>query len=356
MSRSATLPRPELRPPQPTPTAASPTWPRRRVVLAAVGVVLLAIVARLGVTDRDVLQDLGSLVARSAADCRHLRWQFTAVVIVLGALHYIAAATATRAASGLHLRLPETIMVQLAAAAANRVTPAGIGGSAVNGRYFVRRGLSVPAAVGALAALNVLGAVADLIVFAALVLAGGVFGLNGGTHELGRLWSRLSHLVAPLRSPWLWLGLVVVVIGVSLTRARRARGKGASWRALVSPALSLGRHPRRLLVLTAASGSTTLVLALAFIASVAMVPGPQPQLSTGALLVAYLAASAVGNAVPVPAGLGATELAYIGVLVTAHVPTPQAVEIVVIFRLITFWLPAVAGVLASRQLRRTAAL
>jgi hypothetical protein len=42
--------------------------------------------------------------------------------------------------------------------------------------------------------------------------------------------------------------------------------------------------------------------------------------------------------VPTPAGVGSTETALVLVLTTDGVPTAHAVEVVVIFRVITFWL------------------
>jgi uncharacterized membrane protein YbhN (UPF0104 family) len=69
-----------------------------------------------------------------------------------------------------------------------------------------------------------------------------------------------------------------------------------------------------------------------------------------------MAGSAAGNAVPLPAGLGSTELALVAILVAGSLPTSRAVEIVLIFRLVTFWLPAAGGLLAARYLHRCSAL
>ena len=66
--------------------------------------------------------------------------------------------------------------------------------------------------------------------------------------------------------------------------------------------------------------------------------------------------AAASNSVPIPAGLGATETALIGVLVAADVPTAEAFDEVMIFRLITFWLPALLGIVAARRLRNAGAL
>ncbi len=99
-----------------------------------------------------------------------------------------------------------------------------------------------------------------------------------------------------------------------------------------------------------------MILAFAFAASVAMVPGPLPKAGLGALVIAFMLGTAAGTAIPLPAGLGSTEAALIAVLVSVHVPAAAAVQQVLIFRIITFWLPAGIGVFATHHLRRQAAL
>jgi uncharacterized membrane protein YbhN (UPF0104 family) len=80
-------------------------------------------------------------------------------------------------------------------------------------------------------------------------------------------------------------------------------------------------------------------------------PNPRPTIALGGLLVAFKLAAAAGTSVPIPAGLGTTEAALIAVLVTAHVQAGHAVQVVLIFRLVTFWLPVLA-LLALRHLHR----
>jgi uncharacterized membrane protein YbhN (UPF0104 family) len=125
---------------------------------------------------------------------------------------------------------------------------------------------------------------------------------------------------------------------------------------MVVPVRALLRRPRALATLLVASGSTTLILGCAFVATTVMVPGPHPAAGIGTLLVAFMLGAAAGSAVPIPAGLGSTEAALVAVLLSVHVPAAQAVEEVLIFRLITFWSPAAVGVLASRYLYRRAAI
>ncbi|MFL6163551.1 MAG: YbhN family protein [Jatrophihabitantaceae bacterium] len=301
---------------------------------------------------------LGLLISATNLDPdSSMRWQYGLLVLALAALHYVATAIAARAAAGISLPIGETLLVQLAAAAANRLTPAGIGAAAVSVRYFTRRGLRLTAAMGAVAALSVLGAVADLILLSTLVLAGRWFGLSGGSQEINVLATHVEHLVAPVRSPWLWSAAAAVATGLALIWiwsgcAGLTHRGGQFW----TPAARMLRHPLSLAILLLASGATTLILGFAFIASTAMIPGPSPHTSLGALLVGFMVGAAAGSAVPVPAGVGSTEAALVAVLIQVQVPASHALAEVLVFRILTFWLPAALGMLALRRLRRRRAL
>lgn len=301
---------------------------------------------------------LGVLISATRIDDDiSTRWQFLVLVLGLAALHYVATAVAVRSASGIALPVGESLLVQLAAATANRFTPAGIGASAVTVRYFTRRGLRLPAALGAVAVLSVLGAVADLIVLSILVLGGRWLGLSGGPQEIKVLLAHIAHLVAPLGSPGLWSAVTAISIGLVLIRIRSERaGRPGRWRQFWTPIDRIRRHPSSLVTLLVASGATTLILGFAFVASTAMIGGPRPQASLGALLVGFMIGAAAGSAVPVPGGLGSTETALVGILVQLQVPASHAVEEVLTFRVLTFWLPAALGLLATRRLRRLRAL
>jgi uncharacterized membrane protein YbhN (UPF0104 family) len=342
----------------------SPRGPRRRdswgwrigAVLTALLLVSAAIVSVADV-DGDTGGDLLGLLRLIGRDLLHLRWPFAALVLLLGSLHYLAAAIAARAACGIRLPLGETMLAQLAASTADRLTPGGVGAAAVNGRYFHRRGLTLPAALGAVASLHFLGPVTDIGVLAFLVFAGSWFGLNGGAHEVGALTAKLTHSVSTFTSPWVLATIgVVLALLVAFRHWHKPKGKGRDWAMFWVPIRQLLAHPSRLLTLAAASGATTLILAFAFAASVAMVPGPRPVAGLGALMIAFLLGTAAGNALPIPGGLGTTEAALISVLVGLHVPVAAAVQQVLIFRIITFWLPALFGILAARKLRRCSAL
>jgi uncharacterized membrane protein YbhN (UPF0104 family) len=348
--------------PEQSPAQSPPPAHRRRprgwVLALAGGLLAVGLTITVATVHGDSGTDVLGVLSSAGRGLTRLRWQFAAVVVGLAGLHYVASAMAARAASGLPLRLRETLLVEFAAAAANRLTPAGLGGSALHARYFTRRGLDAPAAIGAVGALAVLGAVSDLLVLIVLVLAVQAFGLGGGAHELALLLTHIRQALGPVRSPWLWLAVAAVVVPLAVwwvVRHRRRRGEtvvGRFW----APVRRLAQRPVALATLIAASGSTTLIMGLAFVTSTAAVPGPQPIASVLVLLVAFMLGSAAGSSVPVPAGLGSTEAALIAVLMSVGETAAHAVQVVIIYRIITFWAPAAVGILTSRSLYRRRAI
>jgi glycosyltransferase 2 family protein len=68
--------------------------------------------------------------------------------------------------------------------------------------------------------------------------------------------------------------------------------------------------------------------------------------------VVYLTGSAIGSIIPTPGGLGAVEAALTAGLTAAGVPGGVAVSAVLLFRLLTFWLPVPVGWVAFNYLER----
>jgi uncharacterized membrane protein YbhN (UPF0104 family) len=344
---------------QPLASAARATSGRRLwtlVVLAGLVLLGAAAVASVAALDGDGGADTYVLVGRVAADLTRVGWAAAALVLAFTFAHYLATAVAARAASGIALPLREVFLVQLAAAAANRLTPAGLGGSAVTARYLTRRGLPAAGAVGCVTALAGFGVLADLIVLAALLGVGPLIGFSGGRSESRLLLHRVLSLIRPLNSVWFDIGCGVLILAAVAFAVSRRRRSAETLRRFWAPLRQLAQRPRALSTLMSASALTTLVLAGGFVASTHLIPGARPHVGALVLGVGYLLGAAVGNAVPTPAGVGSTEAALVAVLFTAGVPAAHAVEVVLVFRLLTFWLPAALGVLATRRLRRARAL
>ena len=69
------------------------------------------------------------------------------------------------------------------------------------------------------------------------------------------------------------------------------------------------------------------------------------------LVAVYLGASAIAAVSPTPGGLGALEVGLVAGLSRIGVPASVAVAGVLGYRLITYWLPVVPGIVALRSLR-----
>ena len=113
--------------------------------------------------------------------------------------------------------------------------------------------------------------------------------------------------------------------------------------------MSVFQQPRKLL--TGLSGNLLLNLSYSF-CLVACVRAFGGEISIPAIAVVYLAGSAVGTAVPTPGGLGAVEVALAAGLSAAGLDATTAISSVVLFRLVTFWIPVPLGWFAFNYLQR----
>jgi len=72
--------------------------------------------------------------------------------------------------------------------------------------------------------------------------------------------------------------------------------------------------------------------------------------------VVYLTGGAIGSIIPTPGGIGGLEAALTAGLTAAGVPGAAAASAVLLFRLLTFWLPVPFGWGALRYLERQQAV
>lgn len=258
--------------------------------------------------------------------------------IALVAARYVASALSLAAAAGNGLPFLPTTMVQLATSFVGRLTPEGIGWLVLNQRYLEKAGLSRASAGAALALRVAAGGVTRVaIVGIVAVLVG-----------------RQAFTALDLSIPWLAIVLGIAALALVLgatgyTLRSRTPRIVASLRSAASSVAGALRTPRRAAVLFGGSAATTLLYVLTLAVSLAAVDAGVPFLQLFAM---YLAMTAVAAASPTPGNLGALELALTGGLTTLSIPMGTAVGAVLIFRLLTFWLPLVPGFLAFRYLHR----
>ena len=263
-------------------------------------------------------------------------WVLAGVALV--AARYAVSALSLAAAAAESLPFRPTTMVQLATSFIGRLTPEGVGWLVLNQRFLEKVGLERAAAAAALALRMAAGGVTRVAIVAVVAA----------------LVGREALTALDLSIPWLSIVLAVAALAL-LTGAiayglrSRAPRMTAALRSAGSAIAAAMRSPRRAAVLFGGSAATTLLYVLTLGASLAAVDASVPFLQLFAM---YLASTAIAAASPTPGNLGALELALTGGLTTLSVPTGTALGAVLIYRLLTFWLPLLPGFLAFRYLHR----
>ena len=151
-------------------------------------------------------------------------------------------------------------------------------------------------------------------------------------------------------------GLVVLALAVLAVPAGRR-----VLRARVSPLLGqvlprlleVVQQPRKL----AHGIGGALLLSLSYILCLAAcVEAFDRSAALASIAVVYLTGSAIGSILPTPGGLGTVEAALTAGLTAAGLPGTHAASAVLLFRLLTFWLPVPFGWAAMNYLEREQAL
>jgi uncharacterized membrane protein YbhN (UPF0104 family) len=264
------------------------------------------------------------------------RWGITA--LALSAVTYAAAAMSLSGFVAERLSFVRTLLVQLAGSFVTLVTPAAVGGVALNVRYLQRRKIPGPVAVASVGVSQVVAFVLHILMLTTFAAIAG----SASTH--------------PIRPPtWAYFvvaGLVAVAGGVLAVPAgrRMVRARLSPTFGQVLPRLmEVAQRPRKL----AAGFGGAILLSLAYILCLAAcVAAFGGSISIAKVGVVYLTGATIGSIIPTPGGLGAVEAALTAGLTAAGVPGAVAISAVLLFRLLTFWLPVPLGWAALNFLER----
>jgi glycosyltransferase 2 family protein len=267
-------------------------------------------------------------------------WAWLPLVIAMSAVTYLASAVALMGAVLPPIRFWPTVLAQAASSFVNRVSPANVGGMALNARYLQKSGVETSAGVAAVGVNSLAGALVHLVLM--------VIFFTWAGRGLGKA------LKLPSGSKLLLiLAIAAAIVGIVLaTRPGRRFAAGKVIPGLRSAAASLnqvGRSPGKMIMLFGGSALITLAYIGAFAASVEAFGGGPGIALIGAV---YLGAAALAAAAPTPGGLGALEAALVAGLAGVGMAAGPAVSAVLLSRLATYWLPIAPGWLAWRVLQR----
>jgi uncharacterized membrane protein YbhN (UPF0104 family) len=267
-------------------------------------------------------------------------WAWLPLVIALSAVTYLASAVALMGAVRPRIRFWPTVLAQAASSFVNRVSPANVGGMALNARFLQKSGVDASAGVAAVGVNSLVGAVVHLVLIVVFFTWAG--------KGLGKAFTLPSS-----SKLLLILAVVVAIVGIVLaTRPGRRFASGKVIPGLRSAAASLKRvaqSPGKMTMLFGGSALITLAYIGGLAASVEAFGGGPSIVLIGAV---YLGASALAAAAPSPGGLGALEAALVAGLTGVGMAAGPAVSAVLLYRLATYWLPVAPGWLSWRVLQR----
>lgn len=265
-------------------------------------------------------------------------WGWAFVALVLSGLTYIAAAMALEGFVPERLQFFRTFQAQLAASFATLISPPTLGAVAVNLRYLQRAGVHPALGAASVGVSQVMAFVVHI-----LLLLG--FGVIAGTRQE-------SDFTPPSWAVLVLLGGLAAAVFLLLmpwTRAWITRRIRPIFQQVGPRLLTLLQQPRKLAVGLGGILLLNLGYIVCLVACVWAFGGSAP---IAAIAVVYLAGATIGQAAPTPGGLGAVEAALSAGLTAAGIPGGLAVSSVLLFRLMTFWLPTVPGWFAFNSLQR----
>ncbi|HET8602069.1 MAG TPA: lysylphosphatidylglycerol synthase domain-containing protein [Segeticoccus sp.] len=311
----------------PPPPFRSPVRPATLGVMLAVGLAVYLLLPQLSSID-EVLASL-----------RRADWRWIAVAVATGFLGVLASGVTVIGSSRRKLPFWKTMAVQLAAAFTGRTTAAGIGFYGINIVYLERIGLRRTHAVGVIF-LNraVVGIITGVATAVGILVIGsavpvGDFSLPSWPILLiaGVV---LAIIVAVLVSPW--------------GRRKVWHPMLNSLRELLAELVPTLRDPVRASQLF---GGTVLFIVLQAAGLAATLAAFNPHFNLLAVLAVYVVGSTLGQLAPTPGGLGTVEAATVAGLTAVGVGPTAAVAAVLASRLLTFWLPALPGLVTFRLLQ-----
>ena len=264
--------------------------------------------------------------------------QWAAFAIIGSGLTYVASTSLLLAFVIQKISWIRTLQAQLAASFATLVTPPTLGSVAVNIRFLNRSG--IPTASSATAV-----GVSQVVVFFVhvfLLLISGV--IAGAQTDLSFRPPRITLVIFVTL-------FAVLIFALSINKVR-------NWVLLkikpifsqIGPTISIiFQQPKRLLISLLSSSLLNVFYIISFYASLRAF---NAEISIFTIAFVYLAGATIGQAAPTPGGIGAVEATLVAGLTATGVPSALALSGVLLYRIVTFYLPVLPGWLAFTDLQR----
>ena len=268
-------------------------------------------------------------------------WRWVAAAVLFSALSYVAAAMSLLGFVPERVGFWRTVAAQVAGSFVKIVAPAAVGGVALNTRFLQRSGVRPGLAVASVGASQLFGLGAHIL----LLL---LFGYLTGT-EKSPSFTPSRTVIAGLLTVAV---LVLVVTAIPFMRKFVSTRVRSLFAGVVPRMLDVLQRPMKLVTGIGGMLLLTGVFVLCLDASIRAFGHDSEGLSYASVAVVFLAGNALGSAAPTPGGVGAVEGALIGGLLAVGLPLEVATPAVLLYRLLTLWLPVLPGWLCFNWLTK----
>ncbi|HET9380508.1 MAG TPA: lysylphosphatidylglycerol synthase domain-containing protein [Streptomyces sp.] len=282
--------------------------------------------------------EFGPLVA-------HAEWGWVAAAVLFSAASYVAASMSLLGFVPERVPFLRTVAAQVAGSFVKIVAPAAVGGVALNTRFLQRSGVRPGLAVASVGASQLFGLGCHILMLLA-------FGYLTGTEKTPSL-SPSRTVIGGLLTVAV---LVLVVTSVPFLRKFVITRVRSLFAGVVPRMLDVLQRPQKLVTGIGGMLLLTACFVMCLDASIRAFGDETSSISIASVAVVFLAGNALGSAAPTPGGVGAVEATLTVGLIAVGLPKEVAAPAVLLFRLLTLWLPVLPGWLAFTHLTRKGAL
>ncbi|MEU9352806.1 lysylphosphatidylglycerol synthase transmembrane domain-containing protein [Streptomyces griseoloalbus] len=282
--------------------------------------------------------EFGPLIANA-------EWGWVAAAVLFSAASYVAAAMALLGFVPERVPFPRTVAAQVAGSFVKIVAPAAVGGVALNTRFLQRAGVRPGLAVASVGASQLFGLGCHILMLLA-------FGYLTGTEKTPSLTPSRTVIGGLLTVAV----LVLVVTSVPFLRKFVVTRVRSLFAGVVPRMLDVLQRPQKLVTGIGGMLLLTACFVMCLDASIRAFGDETTSVSLASVAVVFLAGNALGSAAPTPGGVGAVEATLTVGLIAVGLPKEVAAPAVLLFRLLTLWLPVLPGWIAFNHLTRKAAL
>lgn len=272
-------------------------------------------------------------------------WGWVAAAVLFSAASYVAAAMALLGFVPERVPFVRTVAAQVAGSFVKIVAPAAVGGVALNTRFLQRAGVRPGLAVASVGASQLFGLGCHILMLLA-------FGYLTGTEKTPSLTPSRTVIGGLLTVAV----LVLVVTSVPFLRKFVVTRVRSLFAGVVPRMLDVLQRPQKLITGIGGMLLLTACFVMCLDASIRAFGDETTSVSIASVAVVFLAGNALGSAAPTPGGVGAVEATLTVGLIAVGLPKEVAAPAVLLFRLLTLWLPVLPGWLAFNHLTRKAAL